>query len=55
MRRTQFSALPWLFVVARDPHSRPKQAWAPELKPEPFIRVTHIDHAKGTLTIETGP
>lgn len=37
MRRTQFSALPWLFLVVRDPHSRPKQAWAPELKPPPFV------------------
>lgn len=36
MRRTQFTALPWLFVVVRDPHSRPKQAWAPGLKAPPF-------------------
>lgn len=36
MRRKQFTALPWLFLVVRDPHSRPKQEWPP-LVAAPFV------------------
>jgi hypothetical protein len=37
MRRKQFTSLPWLFVVVRDPHSRPKQEWSAPPPNEPDL------------------